>query len=57
MRRVRLTLLLVLLISGMVAARIVTPQTNSAKELRGLWEAKKRFGPRSSRDLFVLIWI
>lgn len=42
-----------LVISAMMSARSVTPQSNSAKELAGLWEAKKRFGPEVRGTLFV----
>lgn len=33
--------------------RIATGQTNSAKELVGLWEAKRRFGPDLRGTLFI----
>lgn len=41
------------LISVMVSARIVIPQSSSAKELAGLWEAKRRFGPEVRGTLLV----
>ena len=41
------------LISAAVSPRLVIPQANSAKELAGLWEAKKRFGPEVRGTLFI----
>lgn len=42
-----------LLISELLTARVVSPQSNSAKELAGLWETKKRFGPEVRGTLFI----
>jgi hypothetical protein len=54
MRRLLVTTIVSgLLISAMVSARSVTTQSNSAKELTGLWEAKRRFGPEVRGTLFV----
>src|SRR5688572_16258843 len=54
MRRLLVTaIVLGLLISAMISARSVTPQSNLAKEMVGLWEAKKRFGPEVRGTLFV----
>lgn len=41
------------LLSVTVSPRIVIPQSNSAKELAGLWEAKRRFGPEVRGTLFI----
>lgn len=46
-------LVLSLLIAALTSPRIVTPQANSAKELAGLWEAKKRFGPEVRGTLYI----
>jgi len=54
MRSILLTITVsCLLISALSSARVVVPQSNSAKELAGLWEAKKRFGPEVRGTLFV----
>ena len=54
MRKILFSILVLsLLIAALTSARIATPQTNSAKELAGLWEAKKRFGPEVRGTLFL----
>lgn len=41
------------LCSATLPTKTVTAQTNSAKELTGLWEAKRRFGPDIRGTLFI----
>ena len=54
MRRLLVTTIVSgLLISAMLPPRSVATQSNPAKELAGLWEAKKRFGAEVRGTLFV----
>lgn len=49
----RKSIVLGLLISSAISAQFVVAQSNSAKELAGLWEAKRRFGPDIRGTLLI----
>src|SRR5688572_12001365 len=47
------SIILGLLISSAISAQLVVAQSDSAKELAGLWEAKRRFGPDLRGTLLI----